>query len=215
MQRSYELSALRNSLTVWLLVICFSSIQVGCTQDNNPPTGALTANEPSSASPNEKSSKAPPQLPGDKNDRSQTGIQNRLDVALIMGETDADGLPEEISVCEINKICITTLETGSKRIYENGTWHTVDLIAVEDTDGEAGVEIVTVAYTREGQLACVCIIHDKTKSIEFYRGQRWSSAKVEVLEDTDGIGGKEVLVQIRTDDGSFSVYVSFVIVIGP
>ena len=200
MQRSHELSPLRNSLTVWLLVICFSSIQAGCTQDNNPPTGALTANESSSASLNEKSSKATPQLPDDKKDRSKTGIQNRSDFALIMGETDDDGLPEEISVCENNKICITTLETGSKRMYENGTWHTVDLIAVEDTDGEAGAEIVTVAYTREGQLACVCIIHDKTKSIEFYRGQRWSSAKVENLEDTDGEPGKEVLFESRNLD---------------
>lgn len=201
MQRSHELSPLRNSLTVWLLVICFSSIQAGCTQDNNPPTGALTANESSSASPNEKSSKATPQLPGDKKDRSKTGIQNPSDFSLIMGETDGDGFLEKISVCEINKICVTTLETGSKRIYENGTWHTVDLIAVEDTDGEAGAEIVTVAHTSEGQLACVCIIHDKIKSIEFYRGQRWSFAKVETLEDTDGILGMEVLLQVRGDDG--------------
>lgn len=201
MPRSHELLPLRNSLTVWLLVICFSFIQAGCTQDNNPPTGALTANDSPSASLNEKSAKATPHPPDDKNDRSQTGIQNRLDVALIVGETDGDGLPEEISVCEINKICVATLETGSKRMYENGTWHTVDLIAVQDTDGEAGAEIVTVAYTREGQLACVCIIHDKTHSVQFYRGQGWSSAKVEILEDTDGIGGKEVLVQIRADDG--------------
>jgi hypothetical protein len=176
-------------------------MQVGCTQDNNPPTGALTANESSAASPNEKSSKASPHLTDDKKDRSKTGIQNRSDFALIMGETDGDGFPEEISVCEINKICITSIETGSKRVYENGTWHTVDLIAVKDTDGDAGAEIVTVAYTGEGQLACVCIIHDKTKSIEFYKGPRWSSAKVEALEDTDGIGGEEVLVQVRTDDG--------------
>lgn len=201
MPRSHELLLLRNSLTVWLLVICFSSIQAGCTQDNNPPTEALTANRSSSASLSEASAKATPHLSDDEKDRSKTGIQNRSDFALLVGETDDDGLPEEISVCETNKICIITLETGAKRMYENGTWHTVDLIAVQDTDGEAGAEIVTVAYTREGQLACVCIIHDKTKSIEFYRGQRWSSAKVEALEDTDGIGGKEVLLQVRGDDG--------------
>lgn len=201
MQSSQELLPLRNNLNVWLLVICFLFIQAGCTQDNNPPTGALTANDSPSASLNEKSAKATPHLPDDKNDRSKTGIQNPSDFSLIMGETDGDGFLEEISVCEVNKICVATFETGSKRMYENGTWHTVDLIAVQDTDGEAGAEIVTVAYTREGQLACVCIIHDKAKSIEFYRGQRWSSAKVEALEDTDGIGGAEVLVQIRADDG--------------
>lgn len=199
--RSHEPLPLLNKLTFWLMLGCLSSIQVGCTQDNNPPTGALTVSESSAASPNEKSSKTSPQLPDGKKDRSKTGIQNRSDFALIMGETDGDGLPEEISVCEINKVCITSIETGSKRVYENGTWHTVDLIAVKDTDGEAGAEIVTVAYTGEGQLACVCIIHDKIKSIEFYKGQRWSSAKVEALEDTDGIGGEEVLVQVRTDDG--------------
>ena len=202
MQRSHELSPLWNSLTVWLLAICFSSIQAGCTQDNNPPAGDLTTNDSSSASPNEKSTKAMPHLPNDQKDRSETVIQNRSDFALIMGETDGDGFLDEISVCEINKICVTTLETGSNRMYEDGTWHTVDLIAVEDTDGEAGAEIVMVAHTSEGQLACVCIIHDKTKSTEFYRRQTWSSAKVETLEDTDGIGGKEVFVQIRADDGN-------------
>lgn len=202
MRRSHNLLPFLNSLALWLMIGCFSFVQAGCTQDNNPPTGAITPNDLLSASPNEKLAKAAPQLPDDKKDHSKTGIQAPSDFPLIMGETDHDGLPEKISVCETNKICVTTLETGAKRMYENDTWHTVDLIAVEDTDGDAGAEIVTVAYTREGQLACVCIIHDKTKSIEFYRGQRWRFAKVEILEDTDGISGKEVLVQVRTDDGT-------------
>lgn len=86
-------------------------------------------------------------------------------------------------------------------MYENGMWHTVNLVGVEDTDGEAGAEIVVVAYTHDGELACVCIIHDRTQSIQFYRGQRWSVAKVAALEDTDGTGGKEVLLQVRSDEG--------------
>ncbi len=203
MPRSHNILPFLNSLAVCLMIGCFSSIQAGCTQNNNPPAGGLTVNESSAASPNGNSAKATPQLPNDKKDHSETRIQDPSDFPLIMGETDDDGFPEKISVCETNKICVTTLETGAKRMYENGTWHTVDLIAVEDTDGDAGDEIVTIAYTREGQLACVCIIHDKTKSIEFYRGQSWSFANVEALEDTDGIDGKEVLVQVKTDDGKF------------
>ncbi len=201
MSRSNYLLPLRNSLTISLIVICLSFIQDGCTQDNNSPTRTLTANDSTSASLSEASATAPPYLPEDEKDRSRSGTRKRSDFALVVGETDDDGLPEEISVCETNKICVVTLETGAKRMYENGTWHTVDLIAVQDTDGEPGAEIVMVAYTREGQFACVCIIHDKTQSIQFYRGQRWSSAKVETLEDTDGIGGKEVLLQVRSDDG--------------
>lgn len=200
--RSHEPLPFLNSLTVWLMIGCLSSIHVGCTQDSSPPTRALTTNESSSAAPNAKSSKTSPYLSDEKQNSSKTGIQNASDFALIMGDTDGDGLPEEISVCEINKICMNTLETGSKRMYENGTWDRLDLIAVEDTDGDAGADIVTVAYTDDGQLACVCIIHDKTRSIQFYRGQRWSSVNVETLEDTDGIGGTEVLLQVRGRDGS-------------
>lgn len=201
MPRSHELQALRNCLTVSMMVVCLSSIQTGCTQDNSSPTGTVTANQSSSVPESEALTKASPHQTDDPNDSAKTRTRNRSDFALVVGETDDDGLPEEISVCETNKICIITLDTGAKRMYENGTWNTVDLIAVQDTDGEAGAEIVTVAYTREGQLACVCIIHDRTKSIQFYRGQGWSSAKVEALEDTDGIRGEEVLLQVRGDEG--------------
>lgn len=199
--RSHELLPFLASLIVWLMIGGLSSIQAGCTQDNNSPTGTLTASQSSTASSSEPPTTATPHLPDNEKDRSRSEIQKRSDFSLVVGETNDDGLLEEISVCETNKICVITLETEAKRIYENGMWSTVDLVAVQDTDGDAGAEIVTVAYTRDGQLACICIIHDKTQSIQFYRGQTWSSAKVETLEDTDGIGGKEVLLQIRGEDG--------------
>jgi|CXWL01.1.fsa_nt_gi hypothetical protein len=199
--RSHELLPFLTSLTVWLLMGGLSFIQAGCTQDTNSPTAILAATQSSPASPSETSSKTTPDLSDGKNDRSETGVQSRADFSLVVGETNDDGLPEEISVCETSKVCIVTLETGAKRMYGNGLWHTVNLVGVEDTDGEAGAEIVVVAYTRDGQLACICIIHDKTQSIQFYRGQTWSSAKVEILEDTDDIGGKEVLLQIRDENG--------------
>lgn len=157
-------------------------------------------NEMPSASSKDITSSNAPSLASDPKDRLET-IQNRSDFALIIGETNDDGLLEEISTCEFNKICVTTLDTKSKRVYQNSTWQSVDLIAVQDTDGDPGAEIVTVAYTSEGQLACVCIIHEATKSIEFYRGLGWSSVHVQLLTDTDGIAGEEVLVQVKTDDG--------------
>lgn len=201
MSKSNNLLLLHSSLTVRLLVICLAFIQYGCTQDNNSPTRPLTTNQSPSASLSEASAPATAHLPEDEKDLPMSGTQKRSDFALIVAETDDDDLPDEISVCETNKICVLTLETGAKRMYQNGSWQTVDLIAVQDTDGEPGAEIVTVAYTSEGQFACVCIIHDKTQSIQFYRGQGWSSAKVETLEDTDGISGKEVVLQVRNDDG--------------
>lgn len=199
--RSHELLPFLTSLIVWLMIGGLLSSPTGCTQDNNSPAGTLTANQSLTASSSEPPTTATPHLPDNEKDRSRPEIQKRSDFVLVVGETNDDGLPEEISVCETSKVCIVTLETGAKRMYENGLWHTVNLVGVEDTDGEAGAEIVVVAYTRDGQLACICIIHDKTQSIQFYRGQTWSSAKVEILEDTDGIGGKEVLLQIRDENG--------------
>lgn len=134
-------------------------------------------------------------------DRLETN-QNGPDFVMITGETNDDGLLEDISVCEFNKVCVTTIDTSSKRVYQNSTWQTVGLVAVQDTDGDPGAEIVVVAYTREGLLACVCVIHDKAKSIEFYRGPGWSSVEIKTVANTDGIGGEEIIIQVKNGEGS-------------
>jgi hypothetical protein len=159
-----------------------------------------TANEPL-ASTNDVTASDPRSETSTPNDRLETN-QKRPEFALIIGETNDDGLQEEISVCEFNKVCVTTFEIRSKRVYQNSTWQSVNLIAVQDTDGEPGAEIVVVAYTREGLLACVCVIHDKAKSIEFYGGLGWGSVDVKTLANTDAIAGEEILVHVKTEEGT-------------
>ena len=183
------------------IALCLSIIQASCTPDSSSPLAPPTVNESSSALVNDavvRDSRSDTSAPTDR----LVSNQKRPEFSLIMGETNDDSLQEEISACEFNKICVTTLETKSKRVYQNSTWQSVSLIAVQDTDGDPGAEIVLLAYTREGRLACVCVIHDKTTSIEFYGGLGWGSVDVKTLANTDAIDGDEILVHVKTEEGT-------------
>ena len=196
-QRFRKAKPPRKSLPFWLMLIFFSYGQASCTQDNTSTPGVSTTGESAIVA----GSNSLAESTSHRADNTQTSLQKRAEFELIIGDTDNDGLLEEITICETNKICLLTPETGAKRLYENATWNTIDLLGVHDTDGEPGSEIVMAAYTREGQFACICIIHDKTKSIQFYKGQGWSSVRIEAIEDTDGMKGEEVILQARSDDG--------------
>lgn len=185
----------------WCIALCLSFIQAACTPDSSSLSVSSTANESSSASSSDASVSDPRSETSAPNDRLETNGK-RPEFALIIGETNDDGLQEEISACEFNKICVTTLETKSKRVYQNSAWQSVSLIALQDTDGDPGSEIVLLAYTREGLLACVCVIHDKTTSIEFYGGLGWGSVEVKTLANTDAIDGDEIIVHVKTEEGT-------------
>ncbi len=200
-QRFHEVIPFRRSLAFSSILIFFSYGQASCTQDNTSTPGVSTQGESATITGFHSLAEPASYRADGTNDSAKTTSQKRAEFELIVADTDNDGLLEEITICETNKICLLTPETGAKRLYDNATWNTIDLLAVHDTDGEPGVEIVTAAYTPEGQLACICIIHDKTKSIQFYKGQGWSSVRVEAIEDTDGTKGEEVILQARSDDG--------------
>jgi len=185
----------------WWIALCLSFIQAACTQDPQSSLGSPAVTVISSASTNDATLPIPRSNTNDLNDLLVAN-QKPPAFSLFIGETNDDGLQEEISICEFNKICVTTLDTRDKRVYQHSAWHNVELIAVQDTDGEPGAEIVLLAHTHEGLLACVCVIHDKTTSIEFYRGLGWSSVDSTTLANTDAIDGDEILVQVKTEEGT-------------
>lgn len=185
----------------WCMVLCLSFIQAACTQDLQSSLESPAVTAIASASTNDATL---PNPRTDTNDLTDLLVANQTPPAfsLFIGETNDDGLQDEISICEFNKICVTTLDTRDKRVYQHSAWHNVELIAVQDTDGEPGSEIVVLAHTHEGLLACVCVVHDKTTSIAFYRGLGWSSVDGTTLANTDAIDGDEILVQVKTEEGT-------------
>lgn len=205
LQKTIESPFLARRVTPWCVAFFLCVIQASCTQDSSSSLMTPMVNEIATAPSKDSASISTPPVASGSRNHLETH-QSGSDFALIIGETNDDGLSEEISACEFNVICVTTLDTGSKRMYQHSAWQTVRLIAVQDTDGDPGAEIVVVAYTREGLLACVCVIHDKANSIQFYGGQGWGSVEVQTLANTDGIDGEEILVHVKSDEGKLRCF---------
>ena len=92
----------------WCMVLCLSFIQAACTQDLQSSLESPAVTAIASASTNDATL---PNPRTDTNDLTDLLVANQTPPAfsLFIGETNDDGLQDEISICEFNKICVTTL----------------------------------------------------------------------------------------------------------
>ncbi len=72
---------------------------------------------------------------------------------------------------------------------------------MEDTDGVPGKEIVIEARDAQGNLFCVCIVHDKTNRLSSYSDTLWDSGTIYSVIDTDGQPGLEIVLTYAVDGG--------------
>ena len=72
---------------------------------------------------------------------------------------------------------------------------------IEDTNGLPGKEIVIEARNTNGDLHCVCIIHDDSNHLTSYSDAHWKSAHIYVAADTDGLPGVELVLTYADDGG--------------
>ena len=151
--------------------------------------------------------------------RRQDSNNNHEGILLTQADTDGDDRSESIAVCETASICVNHPASGINHTYTNPHWDRVILVAVQDTDGQKGTEIVVVAQNADGVLTCICIIHDHSQTIASYLGPHWSTATVKSVIDTDGQPGDEVVLVasdsqlglqcaciIRDRDGTYQTY---------
>ncbi len=76
-------------------------------------------------------------------------------------DTDGDTAVDLVEVCDQNKLCIEHPSNSSSRMmYSHPLWEGLSLVAVEDTDGEAGAEVVVIAVSADKGTICVCVIRD-------------------------------------------------------
>ena len=94
-------------------------------------------------------------------------------------------------------LCVIHDQTGSVQSYAEPSWRTISIVAITDTDGEPGLDIVFIAHDELGVLQCVCVVHDRQGSYKAYNDLTWQSARIEWLEDTDAEKGKEIVVEAR------------------
>ena len=87
-------------------------------------------------------------------------------IASIYADTDGDAALDFVEMCDQNKLCVEHLsKSSSKTTYSHPLWKALSLVAVEDTDGEPGVEIIVLATSIDRGVVCVCVIRDRTNSI--------------------------------------------------
>ncbi|MBX9656919.1 MAG: hypothetical protein K2X00_00010 [Nitrospiraceae bacterium] len=121
----------------------------------------------------------------------------RSEIAYFQADTDGDGSQEEVYLCRSARVCIKHDGLSSLSIYSNPNWQTVSLVAVHDTDGEAGSEIIVVAISKDASLACICVIHERTGAVESYRAAGWHTASIFATTDIDGDKAAEVFILAR------------------
>lgn len=194
--------------TVLLFLVPFLMVFViSCNGEPSPPLplaaphqdansiaqGSLQKN---SMSTDESSSSDPDTKPDDKS--AQSGIES------IYADTDGDQVPEQIAICDHTKVCINHPFSSSTNIYGQPSWAGVYLAAVADTDGEPGDEVIVLAMNREGQLVCICLVHDRTGKVESYSDPFWYSASIASITDTDGESGQDIVFIARDEQGAFN-----------
>jgi hypothetical protein len=74
---------------------------------------------------------------------------------------------------------------------------------VKDTDGESGAEVIAEIKNLQGQLACICVIHDVRGSYASYIDPFWGTVSINGVIDIDDYPGSEILLTYRsnTDQG--------------
>lgn len=120
-------------------------------------------------------------------------------------DTDGDDAADLVEVCDQNKLCIEhPSKSSSRAIYSHPLWEVLSLVAVEDTDGEPGAEVIILAMSADTEVVCVCVIRDRSNSVEPYADSRWHTVKVETVVDTDGAPGKEIVLVAHNADGALT-----------
>lgn len=151
--------------------------------------------------------------------RRHDSNNNHEGILLSQTDTDGDDLPDSIAVCETASVCVNHPASGINHTYTNPGWEHVVLLAIQDTDGIKGAEIVVLATTTDGVLGCICIIHDRSQAMASYLGPQWSTATIKSVVDTNGEPGDEVVLVaydrrgglqcvciIRDRDGTYQTY---------
>lgn len=98
-------------------------------------------------------------------------------------------------------LCIIHDKKAEIHRYRDPYWHLAHVGGIEDTDGRPGAEIVLIALTDRGTVACVCVIRDQKGAVSLYSDPHWFKVKILWVEDTDGRPGNEVVLLATTDQG--------------
>lgn len=184
-----------------VLILIFATpwfITSGCSQDSTH----SSANGVSPVS--ELSTKTAIQdIKKDESDQIQSSVQelsesarqaSLSDISFMQADTDGDGIPDAIGICEETKVCITRGRTNELTVYSHPSWKGVRMVNVQDTDGKAGEEVILLVTNDEGILVCVCVIHDSLNAIAMYQDIDWHSATIQFIVDTDGEPGQEIVL---------------------
>ena len=144
-------------------------------------------------------------LPTDSESSASSRRGSTTGIASIYADTDGDAAPDRIEVCDQNKLCIEHPAKSSSRVtYSHPLWEALSLVAVEDTDGEPGAEVIILAMSADSGVVCVCVIRDRSNSVEPYADSRWHMVKIETVVDTNGAPGKEIVLVARDADGALT-----------
>lgn len=130
---------------------------------------------------------------------------NTTGIASIYADTDGDAAPDLVEVCDQNTLCIEhPSKSSSRTTYSHPLWESMSLVAVEDTDGEPGAEVIILAVSAGTGVVCVCVIRDRSNSVEPYADARWHMVKIETVVDTNGTPGKEIVFVAHDADGALT-----------
>ncbi len=144
-------------------------------------------------------------LPVESESSASSRRNSATGIASISADTDGDAAPDLVEVCDQNKLCIEHPSKSSSRVtYSHPLWETLSLVAVEDTDGEPGAEVIILAMSADTGVVCVCVIRDRSNSVEPYADSRWHTVKIEAVVDTNGAPGKEIVLVAHDAEGALT-----------
>ena len=123
-------------------------------------------------------------------------------ISFMQADTDGDRVLDAVEICRNNKVCIARGRTNEQIVYSEPAWVGVRILDVQDTDGRDGAEVIIQALDSEGNLLCLCVVRDANRSITTYQDGGWKSIVVQVVEDTDGLSGKEIVLLAKDPLGS-------------
>lgn len=184
-----------------LLILIFATpwfITSGCSQDSthSSANGVSPVSEVSTRTAVQDIKKdGSDQIQSSVPELSESARQASLsDISFMQADTDGDGIPDAIGICEETKVCITRGRTHELTVYSHPSWKGVRMVNVQDTDGKAGEEVILLVTNDEGAVVCVCVIHDNLNAIAIYHDIDWHSATVQFIVDTDGEPGQEIVL---------------------
>lgn len=124
------------------------------------------------------------------------------DISFMQADTDGDKVLDAVEICHNSKVCILRGRTNEHIVYSEPNWIGVRILDVQDTDGRDGAEVILQALDGEGNLLCLCVVHDANRTIATYQDTGWKSIAVHVVEDTDGLAGKEIVLLAKDPQGA-------------